>query len=106
MKCYVFKVRSASYRSKKDNKDKKGFNVGLVALEGAKFHLETFIDNSDKVFQKSADKDLSKIFAPGFWDIDIDEYEVYTPTGSQYQKKIIQVNSKSSLEDCKCFLDT
>lgn len=104
MKCYVFKVRSARYRSKKDDKEKRGFNVGLVALEGAKFHLETFIDERDNVFDKSNIRDNS-LFKAGFWDIDIDEFEVYTPNGSQYQKKIIKIIKKLSLEDCKCYLD-
>lgn len=101
MMCYVFKVRHAKYRSKRDEKMKNGYNIGLVSLEGAKFHLETFIDNSDQVF---ANEGLKQNFSPGFWDIDIDEFEVYTPNGSQYQKKIIQVNAKSSLEECKCYL--
>lgn len=101
MICYVFKVRASSYVSKKDSKSKSGFNVGLVALEGAKFHLETFIDKRDKVF---ANEGLSQNFAPGFWDIDIDEFEVYTPSGSQYVKKIISVTAHKSLEDAKCFL--
>lgn len=101
MMCYVFKVRHAKYRSKRDEKMKSGYNIGLVSLEGAKFHLETFIDNSDQVF---ANEGLKQNFSPGFWDIDIDEFEVYTPNGSQYQKKIIQVNGKSSLEKCKLFL--
>lgn len=104
MKCYVFKVRQARFRSKRDEKEKTGFNVALVALEGSKFHLETFVDNKDPAVFKHGDKDFSKIFSPGFWDIDIDEFEVYTPNGSQYQKKIIQVNAKSSLEECKCYL--
>ena len=102
MICYVFKVRSASYKSKRDEKMKKGFNVGLVALEGAKFHLETFIDKQDNLF---ANDGLQKIFAPGFWDIDIDEFEVYTPQGSQYVKKIISISGHKSLEDAKKFLE-
>ena len=50
MLCYVFKVRSSKYLSKRDAKQKIGYNVALVALEGAKFHLETFIDNKDDIF--------------------------------------------------------
>lgn len=102
MKCYVFKVRSAQYRSKKEEKDKKGFNVGLLALEGAKFHLETFIDNKLPIF---ANDGIKSNFKPGFWDIDIDEFEVYTPNGSQYSKKIIKVNKQLTLEECRCCLD-
>lgn len=88
MICYVFKIRSASYLSKKDQKQKTGYNVGLIALEGSKFHLETFIDFKDNVFKTD---DLKKNFVVGFYNIDIDEFEVYTPTGSQYQKKIIKI---------------
>lgn len=103
MICYVFKVRSARYTSKRDSKSRTGFNVGLVALEGAKFHLETFIDLKDELFDKTQG-DLSKVFSPGFWDIDIDEFEVFTPQGSQYQKKIIKIKSHKSLDDAKSFL--
>ena len=98
---YVFKVRLARYKSKKDEKYKNGCNVGLVALEGAKFHLETFIDFSDQVF---ANEGLKKSFQPGFWDIDIDEFEVYTPQGSQYVKKIISVLGRKNLQDAEKFL--
>lgn len=101
MICYVFKVRQAKYRSKRDEKMKNGYNVGLVALEGAKFHLETFIDTSDQVF---ANEGLKQNFATGFWDIDIDEFEVYTPTGSQYVKKIISVLGHKTLQDAEKFL--
>lgn len=101
MLCYVFKVRASSYKSKRDEKMKTGYNVALVALEGAKFHLETFIDGKDQVF---ANEGLKKNFKPGFWDIDIDEFEVYTPSGSQYVKKIISVLAHKTLEDAKCFL--
>lgn len=103
MLCYVFKVRFSKYLSKRDAKQKIGYNVALVALEGAKFHLETFIDNKDDIF---ANPGLKQNFAPGFWDIDIDEFEVYTPTGSQYVKKIISINGHKHLEDAKCYLDT
>lgn len=91
MICYVFKIRSASYLSKKDQKQKTGYNIGLLALEGAKFHLETFVDFKDNVFKTD---DLKRSFVPGFYEIDIDEFEVYTPNGSQYQKKIIKILSK------------
>ena len=101
MLCYVFKVRQSSYKSKRDEKMKTGFNIALVALEGAKFHLETFIDVKDNVF---ANDGLKKNFKPGFWDIDIDEFEVYTSSGSQYVKKIISVMGHKTLEDAKCFL--
>jgi len=101
MKCYVFKVRKASFRSKRDEKNKSGYNIGLLALEGSKFHLETFVDQKDSVFKKDASSDVEKIFCPGFWEIDIDEFEVYTPNGSQYQKKIISITKKYSLDDCK-----
>lgn len=99
MKCYVFKVRSSQYLSKRDNKTKKGYNVALVALEGSKYHLETFIELKDDVF---ANEGLKKVFAPGFWDIDVDEFEVRSENGvSQYQKKIIQVKAHLALDDCK-----
>lgn len=101
MICYVFKIRKAKFTSKRDNKAKNGYNVGLVALEGAKFHLETFIDSKDSLFQKP---ELEKVFSPGFWDMDIDEFEVYTPQGSQYQKKIISIGSKRTLDDARQFL--
>lgn len=106
MVCYVFKVRKSRYFSKRDNKEKKGYNVALLALEGAKFHLETFMDDKDRseLFPSSDGKDLSKVFAPGFWNIDIDEFEVYTPNGSQYQKKIISVVGKVSPEDAYRYL--
>lgn len=97
MLCYVFKVRSSSFMSKRDSKEKKGWNVALICLEGAKFHLETFIDSRDKVFAPGGN--LEKIFAPGFWDIDIDEFEVFTPNGSQYQKKIISVIERKKIDD-------
>lgn len=96
MICYVFKIRSASYLSKKDQKQKTGYNVGLIALEGSKFHLETFIDFKDNVFKTD---DLKKNFVVGFYDIDIDEFEVFTPNGSQYQKKIIKIFNKVSNDE-------
>lgn len=102
MICYVFKVRKSTYTSKKDEKRKTGFNVALVSLEGAKFHLETFIDDKDPIF---ANDGLKKNFSPGFWDIEIDEFEVYTPSGSQYVKKIISIKGHKNLEDAKCYLD-
>lgn len=105
MLCYVFNVRESKYRSKKDNKDKMGWNVSLVALEGSKFHLETFIDKKDDVFYHVGDTDLSKVFSPGFWDIDIYEFEVRGDQGvSMYQKKIIKVNAHKTLEDAKGYL--
>ena len=97
----MFKVRSASYRSKRDEKQKSGFNVGLISLEGAKFHLETFIDLKDPVF---ANDGLKKTFAPGFWEIDIDEFEVLCATGTQYVKKIISITAHKTLEDAICYL--
>lgn len=106
MLCYVFNVRESSYTSKKDNKKKDGWNVSLVALEGSKFHLETFIDRKDDVFFKSAEKDLSKIFKPGFWDIDIYEFEIRGDQGvSMYQKKIIKILDRKSLDDAKGYLE-
>ena len=65
MICYVFKVRESSYTSKRDTKEKKGYNIALLALEGAKFSLETFIQHKDNVFEKSSSGDLSKVFGPG-----------------------------------------
>lgn len=105
MICYVFNVRESRYKSKKDNKEKQGWNVSLVVLEGSKFHLETFIDKKDEVFLRSGDSDLSKVFSPGFWDIDIYEFEVRGDQGvSMYQKKIVKVLAHKSLEDAKPFL--
>lgn len=96
MICYVFKVRRSSFVSKTDSRTKSGFNVGLLALEGSKFHLETFIDSTDNVFVHDEDK---KKFSVGFYDIDIDEFEVYTPKGSQYQKKIITISSRIPFDE-------
>ena len=105
MLCYVFNVRESKYRSKKDNKDKMGWNVSLVALEGSKFHLETFIDKKDDLFNKSGDADLSKVFGPGFWDIDIYEFEIRGDQGvSMYQKKIVKIIAHKSLEDANGYL--
>ena len=75
MICYVFNVRRSKYTSKKDNKKKDGWNVSLVCLEGSKFHLETFIDDHDEIFPRNPKADLSKVFCPGFWDVDIYEFE-------------------------------
>lgn len=106
MLCYVFNVRESKYRSKKDQKDRSGWNVSLVALEGSKFHLETFIDRKDEVFFKQGDSDLSKVFRPGFWDIDIYEFEVRGDQGvSMYQKKIVKINAHKSLDDAKVYLE-
>lgn len=106
MLCYVFNVRESSYTSKKDNKKKDGWNVSLVALEGSKFHLETFIDKKDDVFFKSPEKDLAKIFKPGFWDIDIYEFEIRGDQGvSMYQKKIIKILDHKTLDDAKVYLE-
>ena len=92
MLCYVFNVRESKYRSKRDDKQRDGWNVSLVCLEGSKFHLETFIDKKEDVFFKKGDSDLSKVFSPGFWDIDIYEFEVRGENGiSMYQKKITKV---------------
>ena len=96
MICYVFKVRRSSFVSKTDSKTKTGFNVGLLALEGSKFHLETFVDSADNVFVHDVDK---KDFCVGFYEVDIDEFEVYTPKGSQYQKKIITISSRIPFDD-------
>lgn len=105
MICYVFNVRESRYKSKKDNKEKHGWNVSLVALEGSKFHLETFIDKNDDVFRRTTDSDLSKVFSPGFWDIDIYEFEVRGDQGvSMYQKKIVRILASKSLEDAKGYL--
>ena len=105
MLCYVFNVRESRYKSKKDQKDRVGWNVSLVALEGSKFHLETFIDKKDEVFYRQGDSDLSKVFRPGFWDIDIYEFEVRGDQGvSMYQKKICRINAHKSLEDAKEYL--
>ena len=105
MLCYVFNVRESRYKSKKDQKDRFGWNVSLVALEGSKFHLETFIDQKDEVFYRQGDSDLSKAFRPGFWDIDIYEFEVRGDQGvSMYQKKIVRINAHKSLEDAKEYL--
>lgn len=104
MLCYVFKVRQTKYTSKKDNKAKSGYNVGLIALEGAKFAMETFIDSKDDVFDKSVG-DLSKVFKTGFWDIDIDEYVSFqNDRGSVYQKKIIKICGHRTLDDAKEYL--
>ena len=106
MLCYVFNVRESRYKSKKDNKEKQGWNVSLVALEGSKFHLETFIDKKDDVFFRTGDSDLSRVFSPGFWDIDIYEFEVRGDQGvSMYQKKIVKIIAHKSLEDAKGYLE-
>ncbi len=105
MLCYVFNVRQSAYKSKKDNKEKKGWNVSLVCLEGSKFHLETFIDRNDDVFSRTSDSDLSKVFSPGFWDIDIYEFEVRGDQGvSMYQKKIVKVCASKTLKDAEPYL--
>ena len=52
MLCYVFNVRESKYRSKRDDKQRDGWNVSLVCLEGSKFHLETFIDKKEDVFYR------------------------------------------------------
>lgn len=104
MICYVFNVRESSYRSKKDNKDRRGWNVSLVCLEGSKFHLETFIDKKDDIFYHSGDTDLSMVFKPGFWDIDIYEFESRNDNGiSIYQKRIVKINAHKTLDDAKQF---
>lgn len=105
MICYVFNVRSSDYVSKKDKTKKSGWNVSLVALEGSKFHLETFIDRKDDVFFRDGQSDLSKVFCPGFWDIDIYEFEVRGEFGvSMYQKKIVKILAHKSLDDAREFL--
>lgn len=92
MICYVFKCRAVTYTSKKDSKTKRGWNVGLLTLEGSKFHLETFVDQADNVFKNSEKSaNLSQVFGVGFWDIDIDEFEVVAAEGTFYKKKIAAV---------------
>lgn len=106
MLCYVFNVRESKYRSKRDDKPRDGWNVSLVCLEGSKFHLETFIDKKDDVFYKKGETDLSRVFSPGFWDIDIYEFEVRGDNGiSMYQKKIIKVYAHRTLDDAKPYLE-
>ena len=106
MICYVFNVRISEYTSKKDNKKRNGWNVSLVCLEGSKFHLETFIDKKDEVFYKNGDSDLSKVFSPGFWDIDIYEFESRNDNGiSIYQKRIVKIMAHRTLEDARPFLE-
>ena len=105
MLCWVFNVRPSKYTSKRDNKIRQGWNVSLVCLEGSKFHLETFIDQKEDVFNKQGG-DLSKVFIPGFWDIDIYEYESRGDQGiSIYQKKIIKILGHKTLEDAKKFFE-
>lgn len=107
MVCYIYKVRPGSYVSKKDNKEHKGLNVGLLSLEGSSFALESFIDSRENqnVFQMK-NFDVSKDFKPGFYEVDIDEFPVYVPQGTQYQKKIIAFWKKfQTLEEVKCYLD-
>ena len=105
MICYVFNVRTSSYTSKKDNKKKEGWNVSLVCLEGSKFHLETFVDKRDDVFVKEKNSDLSKVFCPGFWDIEIYEFESRNENGiSIYQKRICRILSHLTLQDAEKFL--
>lgn len=101
MICYVFKVRQNTFTSKRDNKLKTGLNIGLLALEGAKFHLESFVEFSQKdVFVNIAGG--SKSFTTGFYDIDIDEFETRNEYGiSIYQKKIIQVKKKIDFDKVK-----
>lgn len=107
MLCYVFNVRESKYKSKRDEKYRDGWNVSLVCLEGSKFHLETFIDKRDDVFEKKGGGDLSKVFCPGFWDIKIYEFEVRGDNGvSMYQKKIIKVLATRTLEDAKPYLES
>lgn len=107
MICYVFNVRKSEYTSKKDNKKRDGWNVSLVCLEGSKFHLETFIDKKEDVFYRNGESDLSKVFVPGFWDIDIYEFECKNDAGiSIYQKKIIKILAHKTLEDATPFLET
>lgn len=106
MICYVFNVRKSEFTSKRENKKKNGWNVSLVCLEGSKFHLETFIDKQDNVFYKAGDSDLSAVFSPGFWDIDIYEFESKNDAGiSIYQKKIIKIMAHKTLDDAKPFLE-
>lgn len=106
MLCYIFNVRESAYKSKKDNKEKKGWNVSLVCLEGSKFHLETFIDSKENVFYKNEKSDLSKVFCPGFWDVDIYEYESRSEDGiSIYKKRIVRILAHKSLEDAKEYLE-
>lgn len=106
MLCYIFNVRKSSYISKRDgNKKKDGWNVSLVCLEGSKFHLETFIDEKDNVFEKTLDKDLSKSFSVGFFDVDIYEFESRNENGiSIYQKRIVKILSRKTLKDAEAFL--
>lgn len=105
MLCWVFNVRTSKYTSKRDNKPRQGWNVSLVCLEGSKFHLETFIDQREEVFNKK-DGDLSKVFVPGFWDIDIYEFETRNDQGiSIYQKKIVRILGHKTLEDAKKFFE-
>ena len=106
MICYVFNVRKSEYTSKKDNKKRDGWNVSLVCLEGSKFHLETFIDKKDDVFYRSGDSDLSKVFSPGFWDVDIYEFESRNDNGiSIYQKRIVKVLAHKTLDDARSYLE-
>lgn len=101
MICYVFKVRQNTFISKRDNKQKNGYNVGLLALEGSKFHLESFIDSSSREVFSSLPQGV-KSFSTGFWDIDIDEFETRNEYGiSIYQKKIIQVKKKIDFDKVK-----
>lgn len=107
MLCYVFNVRESKYKSKRDDKLRDGWNVSLVCLEGSKFHLETFIDKKEDAFYKHEKADLSKVFRPGFWDIDIYEFEVRGDNGiSMYQKKITKVLAHRTLEDAKPYLES
>ena len=108
MICYIYKVRPGNFLSKKDSKEHKGYNIGLLSLEGSKFNLETFIDNKDvsNIFSGFKNFNVSNDFKAGFYEVDIDEFSVYVPQGTQYQKKIISISSKvTDWEKVRCYLD-
>ena len=52
-----------------------------------------------------AEKDLSKSFSVGFFDVDIYEFESRNENGiSIYQKRIVKILSRKTLKDAEVFL--
>ena len=99
--------RESKYRSKRDDKQRDGWNVSWSVLKALSFHLETFIDKKDDVFlQKKERLIFRRLFLLVFGILEIYEFEVRGDNGiSMYQKKIIKVLAHRTLKDAEPFLE-
>lgn len=88
MIAWIFKIRKVKL-TKKGEKDRDGWNIALVTCGDSRFHLETFIQSD--VFPENTRKGMTQNFKPGFFEVDIDEFQQMVEGNLCYRKKIISI---------------